>query len=50
MSNGNGADPYIVAVQAPRTVQQGGGSQFNLAAETYSYEREALAAYLDGLR
>ena len=33
---------FTVAVPQPKQDQQSGGSQFNLAAETYSYEREAL--------
>ena len=32
---------FIVAVQKPRQIQQGGGSQFNLA-DSYELEREAL--------
>ena len=32
---------FIVAVQKPRQMQQGGGSQFNLA-DSYELEREAL--------
>ena len=33
---------FRVAVQKPRAVQQGGGSQFNLQAATYQWEMEAL--------
>ena len=38
MADGQGGQPrYTVAVQAPRQIQQGGGSSFNLAAADYSY-------------
>ncbi|MEX2228977.1 MAG: C-terminal binding protein [Dehalococcoidia bacterium] len=33
---------FTVAVQKPRQIQQGGGSQFNIAGGAYRYEREAL--------
>ena len=33
---------YRVAVQKPRAVQQGGGSQFNLQTPSYQHELEAL--------
>jgi D-3-phosphoglycerate dehydrogenase len=42
MSQSKDAVRFTVAVPQPRQVQQSGGSQFNLAAETYDYEREAL--------
>jgi D-3-phosphoglycerate dehydrogenase len=38
----NGQARFTVAVQQPRQIEQGGGSQFNVAGGAYSYEREAL--------
>ena len=43
MTNDSSGQPrFTVAVQAPRSTEQGGGSSFNLAAADYSFEREAL--------
>ncbi|MDA0365821.1 MAG: C-terminal binding protein [Chloroflexi bacterium] len=39
---GNAQARFMVAVQKPRQVQQGGGSQFNIAGGAYRFEREAL--------
>lgn len=41
-SNDGGQPRFTVAVQQPRQVQLGGGSQFNIAGGAYRFEREAL--------